>query len=328
MASLLLAGAAPWATGQEPGTLRQDRSPARTDIHRLKTFSSMGKERKILEPGKEAELFRRDGHGCLTHLWVAFDSRTRIRVYVDGEPTASIDMDYWMGHGGGNLGAKEPWGVRQIGQLGGVYNNYRIPFGKGIRVTVQTTATKLDSPIGSSAWWIIRGTEGLPIVVGGVRLPDAARLKLYRLEGYKAKPLEEFALCDVRGAGALYQVVMACRGLRRSGSWTDDSFEEGCIRAYIDGAKRPEFLSSGLEDYFLGAGYFHQGKLYHTSVAGLTQLDKSNHSFIAYRFHDEDPVFFQKGLRLTCRCGEELDGKTLHDPPETEYTTYTWVYQW
>jgi len=47
-----------------------------------------------------------------------------------------------------------------------------------------------------------------------------------------------------------------------------------------------------------------------------------------YRFHEDDPVFFQNGLRLTCRCGETLDGETLHDPPETEYTTYVWLYQW
>ena len=323
------------AIGQDPGrSPRHNRESAGGDTFRpttdnhLRTFSSIGKERKLLEVGTEVELFRRGGHGCLTHMWFAFDSRTRIRVYVDGESTASIDMDYWLGHGGGKLGIKEPWGVPQMGQLGGVYNNYRISFGEGIRVTVQPTAPKLDGPTGNSAWWIIRGTENLPVVIGGVRLPDAARLKLYRVEGHTAKPLEEFALCDVRGAGALYQVVMACRGLRQSGSWTDDSYEEGCIRAYFDGAKEPEFLSSGLEDYFLSAGYFHQGKLYHTAVAGLTQLDKSNHSFTAYRFHDEDPVFFQNGLRLTCRCGEEVDAHVLHDPPETEYTSYAWVYQW
>ena len=40
------------------------------------------------------------------------------------------------------------------------------------------------------------------------------------------------------------------------------------------------------------------------------------------------PAFFQKGLRPTCRCSEALYGKKPHDPPETEYTTYTWVYQW
>ena len=40
----------------------------------------------------------------------------------------------------------------------------------------------------------------------------------------------------------------------------------------------------------------------------------------------------RSGLRLTCRCGETEDGskggKMKGDPPETEYTTFTWVYQW
>lgn len=51
-----------------------------------------------------------------------------------------------------------------------------------------------------------------------------------------------------------------------------------------------------------------------------------------YGFGDEDPIFFKKGLRLTCRCGETEDGtndgKPAGSPPETEYTTYTWVSEW
>ena len=102
---------------------------------------------------------------------------------------------------------------------------------------------------------------------------------------------------------------------------------EGCIRAYLDGDAEPEYLSSGLEDYFLGSGFFHQNQPYCGAVAGLTYLDKQN-AFSAYRFHDDDPLFFQNGLRLTCRCGEDLEGVFLHDPPPAVYTTYAWVYHW
>ena len=41
------------------------------DIATLKTFSVMGKEEEILEAGKEVELLRHDGKGCLTHRWFA-----------------------------------------------------------------------------------------------------------------------------------------------------------------------------------------------------------------------------------------------------------------
>ncbi len=103
------------------------------------------------------------------------------------------------------------------------------------------------------------------------------------------------------------------------------------MRAYVDGSTEPVLLSSGLEDYFLGTYYFNRGR-YANNLAGLTHLDVKNRTFSAYRFHDQDPVFFNSGLRLTCRCGETEDGskhgETVGDPPETEYTTYTWVYQW
>ena len=48
--------------------------------------------------------------------------------------------------------------------------------------------------------------------------------------------------------------------------------------------------------------------------------------------HDSDALCFQKGFRLTCRCGEtahgQKEGPAIWNPSEACYTTYTWVYQW
>ena len=168
--------------------------------------------------------------------------------------------------------------------------------------------------------------ENLPVVLGGVRLPDSARLKLCKLENYKAQPLEEFSILDASSAGMLYQVTVAAQ----AGNFT---YLESCVRAYIDGAAEPMLLSSGLEDYFLGTYFFNRGT-YHNDVAGLTHKDDKDHSFSAYRFHEEDPIFFTKGLRLTLRCGEQI-GNQKHaektqtwKAPPTTYTTYVWMYQW
>ena len=57
------------------------------------------------------EVFHRVGAGCLTHMWFAMDLRTRIRVYVDGEKTPSIDMAQDLGHGYAYGGPPEPWGA-------------------------------------------------------------------------------------------------------------------------------------------------------------------------------------------------------------------------
>ena len=320
LAALLCSGWAAESATNDPSALSQ-----------FKTFSTIGKEQTVLTTNTEAELFRHAGRGCLTHMWFGGDwpgyERTRIRVYVDDEAQAGIEMELGLGHGIGFGDATAPWGTGRIGKTGhpsGIYNTYRSPFGKSIRVTGQLgEGVKTPSPF----WWIIRGTENLRAEIAGVPLPEGARLRLYKRETFRAKPLEEFALCDLGGAGAVYQITIAARAEKKASEGGSLGFLEACMRAYVNGASEPMFLSSGLEDYFLGTYYFNRG-LYHTSVAGLTHIDRNDNSFSAYRFHDDDPLFFQSGMRLTCRCGEKLGDKSFGTPPATDYTTYCWVYQW
>ena len=308
-------------------TVKGDETPA----SKLQTFGTAGKQLAPLTVDKETELFSYQGKGCLTHMWFGGqfqnEAYTRIRVYVDDEKKASIDMELFLGTGIGFGDEAAPWGSEKMGRTGGgdnVYNTYHIPFGKSVRVTGQLAPGTKDHP---SFWWIIRGTENLPVQIGGVTLPDNARLKLYRVENHTAQPLEEFPLCDVTGAGALYEVTIAAKGMGHTGTWKDNSFMEGCMRAYFNGAAKPELLSSGFEDYFLGTYYFNKGR-YATAISGVTHLDLKKSEVSAYRFHDADPIFFQNGLRLTARCGDEVTGQTVGDPPPTTYTTYTWLYQW
>lgn len=300
-------------------------------VSQLKTFGTAGKQLRPLSVDQEAELFSYQGHGCLTHMWFGGefqnDAYTRIRVYVDGETKASIDMELFLGTGIGFGDETAPWGSEKMGKTGGgdsVYNTYHIPFGKSVRVTGQLAPGTVGKPL---FWWIIRGTENLPVQLGGVTLPDTARLKLYRVENHLAQPLEEVALCDVPGAGALYQVTIAAKGTRHTENTKNNGFMEGCVRAYFNGEKTPTLLSSGFEDYFLGTYYFNRGR-YGTAIAGVTHLDLKASEVSAYRFHDADPIFFQNGFKLTVRCGEEVDGHAIWDPPAAVYTTYTWLYQW
>lgn len=298
----------------------------------LKSFGTMGKAVYPFTEGSktEAELFRHEGKGCLNHMWFGVNwkdwERMRIRVYVDGEETASIDFEMFLGHGIGYKDKAGPWGTKRIGKTGqpsGVYNTYRIPFGASVRVTAQLAP---GDDKNKRFWYIIRGVENLPVVFNGVRLPDNARLKLHRLEDYTAETLEEIDLCKTSRPGMLYQVTIAAHS-------TKLTFLESCVRAYIDGAEDPLMASSGLEDYFLGTYYFNLGT-YQNEVAGLTHLSKEDKSFSAYRFHEEDPIFFQRGLRLTIRCGAQVEGQ-VHNKrlqtwkaPPTTYTAYVWTYEW
>lgn len=291
----------------------------------LKTFGTAGKA-GVLYPDHEAVLFQHEGSGCLTFMWFGGDwpgyERTRIRFYVDGEATPSIDMELFLGHGIGWGDSSAPWGTKRLGKTGqpsGLYNTYRIPFGKSIRVTAELGAG-VKNP--QTFWWIFRGVENLPVYLGNIQLPPNARLRLQVHHGI-LDPLQVIEIAQSPGAGALYQVTLAVTS-------KNCSFLEGMMRAYINGTKNPLLLSSGTEDYFLGTYYFNRG-MYHLPLAGLTHMDARATGpcrISAYRFHVEDPIIFQKGWRLVWRNGEENDGKVYGSPQRSQITSYVWLYEW
>jgi Protein of unknown function (DUF2961) len=102
---------------------------------------------------------------------------------------------------------------------------------------------------------------------------------------------------------------------------------EAQMRAYLDNASKPEYFSSGLEDYILGTYHFNR-RIYHLPQAGLTHTAEAVGEFCANRYHDENPIVFSRFIRLVCRCGEIRDEKRFGNPAATTYATYAWVYQW
>lgn len=267
------------------------------------------------------------------------NEQTRIRIYVDGEADASIDFMLFLGHGIGGAESDEvqniPWGTRRIAHAadGGIYNTYRIPFSKSINITA-------THPKGGAFWYIVRGVENYPLVLGDLMLPADTKLKLYKNVDVELNPQQFLTVANISsGGGALYQVTLAAES-------TDYNYLEACFRTSIDGDPI-SFLSSGTEDFFLSAYYFNKG-LYHLDNAGLTA--KSGRGVMsAYKFFENDPLLFSKSFTLIWRCGETLDGKdgcpTSFPPPsssamgreasltspflaKTKVTTYAWVYQW
>ena len=90
-------------------------------------------------------------------------------------------------------------------------------------------------------------------------------------------------------------------------------YQEGCVSALIDNDE-PLWLSSGLEDYFLGA-YFHSMPTEHLPYSGFENLepatalpdptnqtlDKTHlrtNSLAAYRIHEPDPLLFSSSFQF------------------------------
>lgn len=305
----------------------------------LESFSTMGKQSEILESGEEELLYEKKGKGLLHHMWFGggFEGieNTVIRIYIDGEKEPSIEMKMSEGFANAYHADNHFQSASIIGKTGlkgGVYNTIKIPFGEEIKITAQNEHIRGKNR--NHFWWILRGTTNMPLTINGVILPDNARMKLYKVEDKLVDAYDEFNLFDTKKDGLLYMVYMqgeaAEPGKIYKEDWHNLSFLEACMRAYVGGAAEPMFLSSGLEDYFLGTYYF-QSDRFANDLAGLTYFDKENAKFAAYRIHDRDPYYFKNGLRLTCRAGETWPEKgniKLHDTPDSKYTTYSWVYEW
>jgi hypothetical protein len=308
-------------TSGETSSIRESRT---TNLSRAQTFTQVGKEEQPFVERQEAEIANHSGTGYLDHMWFggAFHnySKLRLRIYVDYEHTSSIDMELGMGAGVGFGDPDAPWGTQFSGVTGspsGIFLNYRIPFRSNIRITAELPSGVARDTV---LWWIVRGVENFPLELSGIDLPKTARLRLHKIEDLLVQPFELFDLCRISGAGMVFQVTVAARS-------SNYNYIEGQMRAYFDGKNDPQYLSSGLEDYFLGTYGFNRG-IYHLPQAGCTHRDEKDNSFSAYRFHVIDPVFFSSGLRLACRCGERRGTKVFGEPMPTTYTSYVWTYEW
>ena len=125
------------------------------------TFSSVIKGFNYETLGQELTLYDRKFYyvGYVTEQWFTsstngpFDENARIRVYIDGEETASLDYMLTMGQAidasAEETANRAPWSTRMFGHLangGGYFNTFRIPFTDSIKIT-------LTNEVSTGALW-------------------------------------------------------------------------------------------------------------------------------------------------------------------------------
>jgi len=120
-------------------------------------------------------------------------------------------------------------------------------------------------------------------------------------------------------------------GVNNNGWWG-----EGEIKFYIDGDdKFPTICGTGTEDYFCGSYNFDRGGKYTefcTPYSGLVQVIRpdgtyrSQQRFGLYRWHINDPVRFEKDLRITIQdLGWHQGGRYL--PQKSDISSVCFWYQ-
>jgi len=181
----------------------------------------------------------------------------------------------------------------------------------------------------------VRGAPQLPINIGGVAIPNNARLRLQIVQTL-VKPLDWVAVADVpSGSGLFFMHTLYVQA-------NNLNFLEGCYHQYspYNQAFPGTVLSTGTEDYFDSGWYFNAGG-FALPVAGMTYMETtSNSAAVAmYRFHETDPLPFDSGILIHWRNGDTVDpagrkcytmtgGAVIGSPGPANVTSYGWVYTW
>jgi len=276
-------------------------------------------------------------NGVMTHFWATAGNgileKTIVRYYVDDEKNASIEFIPPLACGTAVDETRAPWGTKWIGKGakdGSWFNNFRIPFQKSIRVTVQHQTGSFGG-----FYIIVRGAPNIPIDIGGVAIPSKAKLLLQRFE-QTVQPLAWVPVVNVPSGNGLFFMHTL------SVSSPNLNFLEGCYHQYVPPTQPfpGTVLSTGTEDYFDSGWYFDGGQFW-LPVAGLTHISQSGGTseVSAYRFHETDPIPFDQGILIHWRNGDMVDasgrkcfietgGAVVGTPGPSAVTSYGWVYVW
>jgi len=284
-----------------------------------------------IEPGQTITLVDTDGPGMITNMWFGscLTHAAILRIYWDGMEVPSVEApisaffgypyDETKNDREGNFITLNSSKVL-LGP-GRSYNCYwEMPFRNHCRITLEWRHYEPWD-----IFYMITGWRG--------EIPDDAGYfhAAYRQEHPVTKGVPYVVLDQVEGRGCFAGLFLAI-GVNGE-SWC---FCEGEAKMYIDGDIYPTLNYTGTEDYFAGSYSFGNDvdlMRYGTysglyvgmySILGNTAERYNNQQrFLLYRWHEKDPIYFDKSFRMTLDNGAYSD---WGDYPR--YDDYTSVAFW
>lgn len=250
-------------------------------------------------PGATHTLMDAKGPGEITHIWMTFLGPERqdwaregsadhqemlLRIYWDGSDRPGVEApvgDFFANcFGRRSAVVSLPVHVEDADS----YNCFwRMPFRRSARVEIVNQSRKAINLLYYNIDWIKKD-----------RLPrDAPYFYAQYRQEYPVAKGRDYTILDTKGKGHYVGTVLAVRS--RSPSW----FGEGDEKVYVDGEARPSIWGTGTEDYFLSAWGL---KTTSGPFAGTPFFDGwglVGGRTSAYRWHVNDPLVFQKGLKVT-----------------------------
>lgn len=262
----------------------------------------------ILEPGETITIGEIDGSGAIQHIWMTPTGNWRftiLRFYWDDEATPSIEVplgDFF----GMAFNEYSPMNSLAVTvNPGSAFNCYwKMPFRKKAKITAQNVNTEAMRLFYQIDYVLTNVGDDEAYLHAQFRRSNPTKGSLYTL------------VDGIKGKGQYVGTYMAWN-VNNNGWWG-----EGEIKFFMDGdTEFPTINGTGTEDYFCGSYNFENKKQkryeeFSTAYAGLHQvlrpdgLYQSQQSFGMYRWHIQDPIRFEKDLKVTIQdIGWRLTGK-------------------
>ncbi|UPK72998.1 DUF2961 domain-containing protein [Nocardioidaceae bacterium SCSIO 66511] len=287
-------------------------------------------DRLTVEPGDTALLAHIDGPGSINHIWCTvarpmldgpddteadYLRRLVLRITWDDQrhPSVLVPLGDFFGVGHGRTVNFSSAPLQMSPQDGRGFNCwFHMPFAAGARVELVSEMDRLpvyfyyyvdyetyeqprdDLGYFHASFHRENPTDGQP--------QGSASLRERLVEGENLTGEGNYVILEAEGRGHYVGSVLNVRNLRDSSEW--NWYGEGDDMIFIDGEPFPPSLhGTGTEDYFNTAWCPDQA--YAAPYHGLTLPGGTNWSgeISMYRFHIEDPVTFDRSIRVTIEHG-------------------------
>ncbi len=275
-----------------------------------------------IAPGDAATLLEVEGAGCITHMWMTAAStepdylrKLALRMWWDAEESPSVEVPlgdfFGIGHGETRNFASLPLCMSPQGGRGFVCY-FPMPFGTRARVAVANDGTnaparlyfyvdyeeyqRIADDLGRfhAQWRRENPCDGIS--------PRGMDFEEYQFGGSNATGAGNYVILDAEGFGHYVGCHLDIHNLTetRGRNW----YGEGDDMIFVDGEPWPPALhGTGTEDYFNTA--WCPQETYVAPYFGLTMAGGPNWAgrISLYRYHIEDPIHFQRSIRVTIEHG-------------------------
>ncbi len=250
-------------------------------------------------PGQTHVLLDAKGPGVITHIWITFlgpepqdwakngsanHQEMLLRMYWDGHPRPAVEApvgDFFANCFGER---REVISLPVIVEDADSYNCFwRMPFRKSARIEIVNQSEKQISLL----YYNIDGIKkkSLP--------GDTPYFYAQYRQEYPVTTGKDYTVLETTGKGHYVGTVLAVR--TRSPSW----FGEGDEKIYIDGEAKASIWGTGTEDYFLSAWGLKTTSTPYFGVPYFDQWGIVGGHTSAYRWHLNDPIVFNRGIKVT-----------------------------